>query len=192
MTGANSVASFQKRHSRRSFDNCGSAPTSRDLSNRKVPQEWRGDHACIAASGITGGAISFAICLHGDLSTRGPIWVSALPWMEELSMELSFTGLAKKGQNGLSWKMVRARGSSSWESGGTVAEASAPAVARSAAAYSEAERQQRRPKAAPVSAPALLLNFRQRLPVTSQRQLHHSMAPPPQHPRRHVQGIFLP
>ena len=36
-----------------------------------------------------------------------PIWVSALPWMEELSMELSFTGLAKKGQNGLSWKMVR-------------------------------------------------------------------------------------
>ena len=88
-----------------------------------------------------------------------PIWVSALPWMEELSMELSFTGLAKKGQNGLSWKMVRARGSSSWESGGTAAEASAPAVARSAAAYSEAERQQRRPKAAPGSAPALLLNF---------------------------------
>ena len=121
-----------------------------------------------------------------------PIWVSALPWMEELSMELSFTGLAKKGQNGLSWKMVRARGSSSWESGGTAAEASAPAVARSAAAYSEAERQQRRPKAAPGSAPALLLNFRQRLPVTSQRQLHHSMAPPPQHPRRHVQGIILP
>ena len=33
-----------------------------------------------------------------------PTWVSALPWMEELSMELSFTGLAKKGQNGLSWK----------------------------------------------------------------------------------------
>jgi hypothetical protein len=72
MTGANSVASFQKRHSRRSFDNCGSAPTSRDLSNRKVPQEWRGDHACRAASGITGGPITLAICFHGDLSTRGP------------------------------------------------------------------------------------------------------------------------
>ena len=72
LTGANSVASFQKRHSRRSFDNCGSAPTSRDLSNRKVPQEWRGGHACVAASGITGGPISLAICFHGDLSTRGP------------------------------------------------------------------------------------------------------------------------
>ena len=72
MTGANSVASFQKRHSRRSFDNCGSAPTSRDLSNRKVPQEWRGGHACCAELGITGTTITFAICLHGDLSTRGP------------------------------------------------------------------------------------------------------------------------
>ena len=72
MTGANSVASFQKRHSRRSFDNCGSAPTSRDLSNRKVPQEWRGGHACAAELAAPGGAISFAICLHGDLSTRGP------------------------------------------------------------------------------------------------------------------------
>ena len=49
MTGANSVASFQKRHSRRSFDKHGSAPTSRDLSNRKVPQEWRAGHACRAA-----------------------------------------------------------------------------------------------------------------------------------------------
>ena len=72
MTGANSVASFQKRHSRRSFNNCGSAPTSRDLSNRKVPQEWRGSHARAAALGIIGGPILLDICFHGDLSTRGP------------------------------------------------------------------------------------------------------------------------
>ena len=72
MTGANSVASFQKRHSRRSFDNCGSAPTSRDLSNRKVPQEWRGGHACCAESAAPGTTITLAICFHGDLSTRGP------------------------------------------------------------------------------------------------------------------------
>ena len=72
MTGANSVASFQKRHSRRSFDNCGSAPTSRDLSNRKVPQEWRGGHARAAALAAPGTTITLDICLHGDLSTRGP------------------------------------------------------------------------------------------------------------------------
>ena len=72
MTGANSVASFQKRHSRRSFDNCGSAHPSRDLSNRKVPQEWRGGHACVAELAAPGGLILLDICLHGDLSTRGP------------------------------------------------------------------------------------------------------------------------
>ena len=123
-----------------------------------------------------------------------PIWLSALPWMEELSMELSFTGLAKKGQNGLSWKnngestgqqqLGIRRHSNRGVSPSSRTECSSVFRSREATAPAEGT--------APGSAPAHLLKFRQGLPVTSQRQLHHSMAPPPQHPRRHVQGIFLP
>ena len=75
-----------------------------------------------------------------------PIWVSALPWMEELSMELVLYGARQKRAKWSELENGERRGSSSWESGGTAAEASASAVAPIAAAEPAAERrhQQRR------------------------------------------------
>ena len=105
MTGANSVASFQKRHSRRSFNNRQMRP--RRATAQIGKSRRNGEPAmCVVRNRASQGARSRWIFVFPEIYPRvAPIWVSALPWMVCFTLIFELKNAAER--PGVRWRQRR-------------------------------------------------------------------------------------
>ena len=192
MTGANSVASFQKRHSRRSFDK--HQMRTRRATSQIGKSRRNGEAAMrVLRHWASQGARSRSLFVFTEIYPRvAPIWGSALPWMVYFTFTFELKNAAE---------MTNVR----WSQ-----KAAAMAVGKEAQQRRQSQKlrrvqqrvQQRSQKPRSNSAGRRQRQSQRQLICSNSAstaaasdlsaQLHHSMPPPPQHPRRHVQGISSP